>query len=252
LPDKKIKRGLKMIIIPAIDLINGKCVRLVEGDFKQKTEYSNDPVKIANDFKNAGAKRIHIVDLDGAKSGVSINRKVIKNIKKETGLIIETGGGIRKEDDIKELIDAGIDYAILGTILVENLPLVEKWLDKYKNKLIAGIDARDNIVKTKGWLEGEGLNAIEFGRRIKKAGFTSAVFTDISKDGKLKGANIKGTKEFAINTGLDVILSGGISNIEDVKNGAKLDKSGVIGIIIGKAYYEGKINLKEVVDKYQK
>ncbi len=240
-----------MLIIPAIDLINGRCVRLTEGDYNSKKEYSADPIEVARNFKLAGAKRIHIVDLDGAKTGNSINRDIIKIIKNMTGLVIETGGGIRTEDDIRELLDAGIDHLILGTVLVENPAMVSTWIDKYEGSLIAGIDAKNNVVKIRGWLDGEGLDAIDFGRKLFGMGFRTAVYTDISKDGKLQGANTEATGEFASKTGLDVILSGGVSGIDDIEKIVRLDESKIVGAIIGKAYYEGRINLKEAIAKYQ-
>ena len=149
-----------MNIIPAIDLINGKCVRLVEGDFNKKKEYNSNPLEVAHIFKDFGAKRIHIVDLDGAKTGLSINRKVIADIKKKTDLVIETGGGIRTDDDVKELIDHGIDYLILGTILVTDINKVKSWLEKFSDKFIAGIDAKNGKVQTKGWPQNEDIDAI--------------------------------------------------------------------------------------------
>ncbi len=240
-----------MLIIPAIDLIQGKCVRLVEGDYGTKKEYSADPLDVAFKFKEAGARRIHIVDLDGAKSGTSINRDVIKQIKIKTNLIVETGGGIRTESDIKELIDAGIDYLILGTVLVENIDMVIEWIKKYSDKLIAGIDVKNNVVKTRGWLEGEGIDAVEFGKKLFGLGFSQAVYTDISKDGRLEGVNIAATRDFAVKTNLNVILSGGVSNADDIKNIKMLNEKRIIGAIVGKAYYEGRINLKEVIKKYQ-
>ena len=204
-----------MLIIPAIDLINGKCVRLTEGDFNKKKEYFSDPLEVAFYFKNIGAKRIHIVDLDGAKNGVSKNRKTIIKIKKETGLIVQTGGGIRTENDVKELLDAGINYLILGTILVEDINMVYKWLNTYNKKLIAGIDVKNNTIQTKGWTQKETIDVIQFGNKLKEMGFESVIYTDISKDGKLQGPNIECTKDFALKTKLKVILSGGVSNIKD-------------------------------------
>lgn len=239
-----------MLIIPAIDLIQGKCVRLTEGEFDNKKEYSNNPVEIAKIFEDSGAKRIHVVDLDGAKSGKSINREIIKKIKKETGLIIETGGGIRKEEDIKELIDSGIDYLILGSILAEDISLVEKWISKYKETLLAGIDAKHGKVKTKGWQNDEGIDAIEFGKKMLNIGFKTAIFTDISRDGKLEGANIQATLQFSLKTGLNVILSGGVSTIDDIDKAYKLKNHGIIGLIIGKAYYEGKLDLKQIIKDF--
>lgn len=240
-----------MLIMPAIDLINGKCVRLTEGDFNKKKEYTNDPLETAFKFKNIGAKRIHIVDLDGAKSGISKNREIIKKIKKETSLTVQTGGGIRTEKDVKELINAEIDYLILGTILVENINAVEQWLNNYGKKFIAGIDVKNNLIQTKGWTKDEAINAIEFGKKLLKIGFETVIYTDISKDGRLKGPNIEGTKNFIQETKLKVILSGGVSSINDLSNAEKLKNSGLIGAIIGKAYYEGKIDLKKAIKLFQ-
>lgn len=240
-----------MVIIPAIDLIDGVCVRLTEGNFNKKKEYSKNPLEIAFRFKDMGAKRIHIVDLDGAKSGKSKNRDSIKKIKKETGLIVETGGGLRKEKDINELLEGDIDYLILGTIIVEDLKLVEKWIKNFGNKFIAGIDVKDNEIKTHGWLGGNGLNVVDFGKKIFNAGFETAVFTDISKDGKLEGPNFNATKEFVVNTGLKAILSGGITDINDIIKAKSFEKDGIIGAIVGKAFYEGKIDLKKAILEYQ-
>ncbi|MCK4798119.1 MAG: 1-(5-phosphoribosyl)-5-[(5-phosphoribosylamino)methylideneamino]imidazole-4-carboxamide isomerase [Spirochaetes bacterium] len=240
-----------MFIIPAIDLIQGKCVRLTEGDFNRKKEYENDPLNVANYFKKIGAKRIHIVDLDGASTGNSVNREIIKNIKKETGLIIQTGGGIRTENDIKELIDGGIDYLILGTILVENFQLVERWLQKYGDIFLASIDVKRNMLQTRGWTKDEGIDAITFGKNIFKAGFKTAIYTDIARDGMLAGPNLEDTKNFGYKTKMNVILSGGISSNKDIIEARSLADYGVIGLIIGKAYYEGRIDLQEVIKEYQ-
>lgn len=239
-----------MLIIPAIDLIDGKCVRLTEGDYNQKKEYEKTPVDVARQFKEMGATRIHIIDLDGAKSGNSTNRNVIKKIKKETGLIIETGGGIRTEDDVKELLDGGIDHLILGTILVKAPDMVHQWLTKYGNSFIAGIDAKDRTVRTAGWLNDEGIPAVDFGKKMREIGFTDAIYTDISRDGKLSGANLEETVDFAENTGLKVILSGGITTEDEIEKAATFEKSGIIGTIIGKAYYEGKIDLEKILKKF--
>jgi phosphoribosylformimino-5-aminoimidazole carboxamide ribotide isomerase len=241
----------KMLIIPAIDLIDGKCVRLTEGNFSEKKTYDGNPLDIALQFKDAGAKRIHIVDLDGAKSGLSKNREIIIKIKKETGLIVETGGGIRSLSDIEELAGAGIDFLILGTILTEKLGEVESWILKYGKNLVAGIDAKNGMVQTRGWMKDEGLDAAIFGKKLKEIGFESAVFTDISKDGKLQGPNIDETKKFGELSGLNVILSGGVSSDENVKDAKKAIGDKLTGVIIGKAFYEGKIDLKDVIRKYQ-
>lgn len=241
-----------MLIIPAIDLLDGKCVRLTEGNFKEKSVYSNNPNEIAEIFKKSGAKKIHIIDLDGAKSGKSENREIIKNIKKKFDIKIETGGGIRTENDVGELLDVGIDSLILGTVLVENIDLVKKWIKVFgADKFIAGIDVKDRKVRTKGWLDDKGLDAISFGKKIFDLGIDTTVYTDINKDGKLEGPNIDETNEFILQTGFKVILSGGISNIEDVAKTKNIIKNGLSGIIIGKAYYEGKIDLSQAINKYQ-
>jgi phosphoribosylformimino-5-aminoimidazole carboxamide ribotide isomerase len=240
-----------VLIIPAIDLIDGKCVRLTQGDFNQKKVYGDDPLGIALFFKNTGAKRIHIIDLDGAKTGKSKNRDIIKKIKKETGLIIETGGGIRTEHDVEELIYGGIDYLILGSILIHDIKSVEKWINKFGRAFIAGIDARGGKVQSRGWMNDEGLDAVEFGRKMAGSGFDTAVYTDISRDGNLQGINLKQTIEFAKGSGMKVILSGGVTSADDIlKASSALDK-GIIGVIIGKAFYEGKIDLNQIIKEYQ-
>ena len=239
-----------MQIIPAIDFIDGKCVRLVQGDFDQMTVYNEDPLKQAQIFKDAGVSRIHLVDLDGARGNVDgsrKNREMICKIKKEIGLEIETGGGIRTEDDMNELISCGVDYLILGTILVEQFPMIEKLFPVYGKHFIAGIDVRNNVVKTRGWKEGEGVNPVELGQKLYQLGFKTAVYTDISVDGKLTGPNIDATKNFCNNTKLRAILSGGVSCIDDIRKAKALAAEEFEGVIVGKAYYEGRIDLKQAV-----
>ncbi len=240
-----------MDLIPAIDLINGQCVRLTEGDFNQVKEYNSDPIAQAMIFKDAGAQRIHLIDLDGAKTGNGKNRQIIKEIKKRTNLKVQTGGGIRTEEDIKDLIHSGIDYLILGTMLTEKFAVVESMMADYGRYFIAGIDVKDNVVKTKGWLDGNTIDPIELGKKIFQTGFKIAVYTDISKDGKLQGPNLEATKNFAASTGLRTILSGGISSLQDIEEASTLRFYGLQGIIIGKAYYEGRINLKEAIIKFK-
>ena len=240
-----------MVIIPAIDLIEGKCVRLTEGDFQRKKVYSEDPIDVACQFKDMGAKRIHIVDLDGAKSGFSINRQIIKKIKKVTNLTVQTGGGIRTDEDVQDLIFEGIDYLVLGTILVEKLDMVKKWIEDFGEYFLASVDVKDNKIQSRGWLKDEGIDSIKFGKDLFQAGFKTAIFTDISKDGKLEGPNIEDAKKFSSNSGLHLILSGGISSEDDIISAKTLTYYGLTGVIIGKAIYEGKINLKEIIEKYQ-
>ncbi|MCG8571906.1 MAG: 1-(5-phosphoribosyl)-5-[(5-phosphoribosylamino)methylideneamino]imidazole-4-carboxamide isomerase [Spirochaetes bacterium] len=238
-----------MYIIPAIDLINGQCVRLIEGDFQKKSVYQQSPLEQAKIFEKMGTKRLHIVDLDGAKTGQSINRSIIKDIKQQTNLKIETGGGIRSDQDVEELISAGIDYVILGTLLVENFELTIKLAKKYPGQVIAGIDVKNNVIKVKGWLEGEALDPLEFGKKCYQNGISSAVFTDISRDGKLQGPNLDSTQKFA-QCGLNIILSGGVTTIDDIHKAQEVLVHQLEGVIIGKAYYEGKIDLEKTLQNF--
>lgn len=233
-----------MIIIPAIDIIDGKVVRLVEGDYNQKTIYNDDPVKIAKEFKGCGAELIHIVDLDGAKSGNAKNKDVVKEIKKNVDIKIEFGGGIRSNEIAQELIALGVDRLIIGTKAVEDLNFVESLIGKYENKIVIGIDARDGIVKTDGWLKGDDIKVIEFVEDLKKIGVLEIIYTDISKDGKLSGVNILETKNIKDVSKMNVIASGGVKDMSDI---IKIKDSGIDGVIVGKALYEKRIDLREAI-----
>lgn len=233
-----------MIIIPAIDIIDGKVVRLVEGDYNQKTIYNDDPVKIAKEFKGCGAELIHIVDLDGAKSGNAKNKDVVKEIKKNVDIKIEFGGGIRSNEIAQELIALGVDRLIIGTKAVEDLNFVKSLIGKYENKIVIGIDARDGIVKTDGWLKGDEIKVIEFVEDLKKIGVLEIIYTDISKDGKLSGVNILETKNIKDVSKMNVIASGGVKDMLDI---IKIKDSGIDGVIIGKALYEKRIDLREAI-----
>ena len=186
------------------------------------------------------------MDLDGAKTGKSKNRNIIKEIKKKQ-VDCSNSGGIRTEEDIKDLLHSGIDYIILGTMLVEKLPLIQSMMGSYGHCFIAGVDVKDGFVKTHGWLDDKGLEPIEFGKKLFDIGFKVAVYTDISKDGKMQGPNLEATKQFASQTGLRTILSGGISSHDDIEASFTLRYYDLEGVIVGKAYYEGKIDLKEMV-----
>jgi len=241
-----------MVIIPAIDIIEGKCVRLEGGDFNKKSTYSENPIDIALKFKDMGAKRIHIIDLDGAKYGRSIkNKDIIKEIKKKTNLIVQTGGGIRTEEDVEDLLFAGIDYIILGTMLVKKLDIVEKWIAKFGNYFIASVDTKDRKVQSHGWQKEEEIDMVDFGKNLFKAGFKIAIYTDVTRDGMLQGPNIEEAKDFTNLTGLRIILSGGISSEEDVKQVKTLSYYGLDGIVIGKALYENRLDLSKVIKSYQ-
>ncbi len=235
--------GGKMIIYPAIDILNGNCVRLFKGDYNQVTHYSDDPLEMALTFKKAGATHVHIVDLDGARTGRSENIDVIKKICIESGLLVQTGGGVRTMQRIDEMIEAKADRVILGTAAIKNPSLVEEAVGKYKERIVIGIDAFNGFVSTEGWTSDSGQDAVGTALLMKALGVCSIVYTDISKDGTLKGANIAALKDMIDRTGLDVIASGGIKDMQDISD---VKKAGAYGVITGKAIYEGKISLEEL------
>ena len=235
-----------MILYPAIDLYKGDAVRLVKGDYAQKTVYSHDPVVIAMDFKNCGAERIHTVDLEGAKDGTTPNFETVCRIKKDSGLFVEIGGGIRNMDTVQKYLDAGIDRVILGTAAVENEELVKEAVSVYKERIAVGIDIKDGYVAIKGWLERSAYTAEDFLRQMQGIGVKTIICTDVSKDGMMQGPNKllykKLSEEFP---DVDLVASGGVSSIEDIRN---LKALGLHGAIIGKAYYTKAIDLKEAIE----
>jgi len=218
-------------------------VRLYKGDYGKVTKYSDDPVKTALTFKEAGASHIHIVDLDGAKTGKSENIEVIKRICKETGLSVQTGGGVRTIKRIRELAAANADRIILGTAAIKNPSLVQEAVKEFGKKIVVGIDARNGFVSTDGWTDDSGKDAIETALFMQSLGVQSVVYTDISRDGTLKGPNLEALKEMIEKTDMYVVASGGIKDMEDIR---KVKETGAYGVITGKAIYEGKIHLKEL------
>jgi len=232
-----------MIIYPAIDILNGKCVRLFKGDYSKVTEYSKNPLEVAIAFMNAGATHLHIVDLDGAKTDLSVNTEIIKSICSNTNLLVQTGGGIRTMERIKELISAGADRVVLGTVAIKNPDLVRLAVKEYKEKIVVGIDALNDKVSVDGWTSSSDQNAISLAMIMKDMGVSSIVYTDISKDGTLEGPNIIALKEMILKTGLDVVASGGIKDIDDIE---EVKKTGAYAVITGKAIYEGKISLESL------
>ncbi len=235
-----------MIIYPAIDLYEGCAVRLVKGDYLQKTIYHNDPPSVALDFKKCGAERIHTVDLEGAKLGGTPNYEVVKKIKDTSGLFVEIGGGIRDMETIRKYLDSGIDRVILGTAAVEDPSLVKEAVSLYQERIAVGIDIRDGFVAIKGWLENSSLDAESFFARMQDEGVSTIICTDISKDGMMMGPNRelyqKLSEEFP---GIDLIASGGVSGIDDIRY---LKTLGIHGAIVGKAYYTKAIDLKEAIE----
>lgn len=235
-----------MLIIPAIDIRGGNCVMLTQGKLDKETVYSKDPVFIAKMFQLKGAKRLHIVDLDGAFVGSPQNLSILEKIRQNVSIEIEFGGGVRKIKTVERICNMGIDKVILGTVSVFNPEIFEKAVKKYKNKIILAIDVLDRRIAIGGWKEITQYDALEFAKNMKKKGIKEIIITDIKKDGMMKGPNIKGIKKIC-KSGLSVIASGGISSIDDVRKISALEKSGVTGMIIGKALYTDSIKLEDAI-----
>jgi phosphoribosylformimino-5-aminoimidazole carboxamide ribotide isomerase len=233
-----------MIIFPAIDIKDNKCVRLSQGDFNKVKTYSNEPFDMALKWKSEGASFLHIVDLDGARSEEIINKKSIEKIAENIGLPIQVGGGIRSEEKIKSFIDMGVKRVIIGTIAVENKELLKELVSKYKEKLIVSIDAKDGKVALRGWEVISEVDSIDLCKELEEIGIKTIVYTDISKDGMLEGPNFDIYKILSQKTSLNIIASGGISSIDDIK---RLKDMNIYGAIVGKALYDNKIELKEVL-----
>ena len=234
-----------MEIIPAIDLLNGKCVRLNQGNYNEVTKFNSDPVKQAQIWQKQGANRLHLVDLDGAKTGEPVNDQTIKEIKKSISIPIQLGGGIRNIDRAKELFDIGIDRIILGTIAIENPALVKVLSQKYPKRIVVGIDAKEGIVATRGWLKQSGMTSLELTKQLNDLELAAIISTDISTDGTLKGPNVQALREIAEISINPVIASGGIGSIADLISLADLERIGIEAIIVGRALYDGSIDLKE-------
>ena len=233
-----------MYIFPAIDLFEGKAVRLYKGDYAQMTVYNDDPAAVALDFKACGATHIHLVDLEGAKEGGTPNFDTVCEIKAKSGLFCEIGGGIRSMEVIERYVAAGIDRVILGTAAVNDPEFLAEAIAKYGDKIAVGIDIKDGFVAIKGWLEKSEFEAFEFCEMMQKAGIKTLICTDISKDGAMQGTNHELYKELAKRFSINVTASGGVSSIDDVKRLAAQD---IYGAIIGKAYYTGAIDLREAI-----
>ncbi len=232
-------------IIPAIDIIEGKAVRLKMGDYSQKTVYNNNPVEIAKIFEAEGIKRLHMVDLDGAKAKHVVNLKVLENIASETGLIIDFGGGIKSDNDIENVFNSGAAFVIIGSIAVKEPHLFKDWLSKYGNeKIILGADFKDGKIAISGWYDITDISLNEFIEEYYKKGIQTVLCTDISRDGMLTGSSIEIYKQLSNNfPKVKIIASGGISSIKEID---ELNKIGIYGAIIGKAYYEGIIKLNQL------
>ncbi len=241
-----------MIIIPAIDLLDGSCVRLFKGNYDESTIYSSDPVEMAKKLVASGCERLHIVDLDAARGKGKNNRAIIRMIRNSIDVVIETGGGIRTGSDVKELLDIGIDRLILGTVFAKNPEIAGEWTSKYGNHFIAGIDALNGEVKISGWEEGSSFTDEDLAKQADKYGLISIIYTNIDKDGTLEGPDITNSVRIAEVSKLPVIISGGISSENDFKIISDLNHPGIAGVITGKAVYENRINLQIAIEKNQK
>ena len=234
-----------MLIFPAIDLMGGKAVRLLRGDYAQKTVYADDPLTAALDFARCGAKQMHMVDLDGAKSGRRENYDVIARICRESGLFCEVGGGIRSMEDIELYLSAGVGRVILGTAAVTQPEFAAQAVREFGAKIAVGVDLRDGFAAIRGWTETTALSAEEFCGRMQDAGVGTVICTDISRDGAMRGANRALYRELSARFAMRFIASGGVSTLEDVR---ALKELGLYGAIIGKAYYTGAIDLKTAIE----
>ncbi len=237
-----------MLIIPAIDLKDGKCVRLQQGLMDKATIYSDDPAATARHWEAQGAELLHVVDLDGAFAGVSKNLAAIKAIRNAVRMTIEVGGGIRDIAAIDTLASIGINRIILGTAAIDNPAFVRKACEKFPGKIIVGIDAKDGMVAIKGWAEVTSMQAVDLAKQMQEAGATAIIYTDIKRDGMLSGPNITATKTLADALHIPVIASGGVSTMQDIQDILAARHSGISGVITGKAIYNGSLNLREAIN----
>ena len=234
-----------MLIFPAIDLYGGKAVRLYKGDYAQMTVYSDDPLSVARDFRRAGASHVHLVDLEGAKDGTTPNLDVVRAIATETDLFCEIGGGIRNMETVVAYLSAGVDRVILGTAAVTDEAFLRAAVGRFGERIAVGVDIKDGKVAIKGWLETADLDAFTFCEKLQSIGVKTAICTDISKDGAMMGTNHELYRALSERFDLDIVASGGVSSVDDVK---RLAAQGLYGAIIGKAYYTGAIDLAEAIE----
>jgi len=233
-----------MELFPAIDIIDGCAVRLVRGDYAQKTVYSDNPLAVAKEFAEAGATYMHMVDLEGAKNGGTPNLETIREIVENLGLKVQVGGGIRDEETVKEYLEAGVFRVILGTAAVTNPKFLQKMIDTHGEKIAVGVDIKDGMVAIKGWVEISEETCFDFCEKLQNMGVATIICTDISKDGLLSGTNIELYRELTEKFSLNIIASGGVTDLDDIH---KLREMGLYGAILGKALYTGNINLEDAL-----
>jgi len=236
-----------MIIFPAIDLRRGKCVRLLQGRAEDETIYSDDPVEMALRWQGEGASWLHLVDLDGAMSTVSENRRIAKAIIRTLTIPVQFGGGVRNESDLDEILDGGASRVVIGTAAFRDPEFLMSAVKQHSGRIVVGLDAREGLLATHGWNQVEAVKALTFANSLVQMGVQRVVYTDISRDGMLSGPNWAATEQLARETGLKVIASGGVSSLEDLRVLRPLGSSGVEGVIVGKALYEGKFSLGEAI-----
>ena len=237
-----------MKIYPAIDIRGGNVVRLLQGDYDRETVYSLNPVEVARKFKEAGATCLHVVDLDGALEGDLINKDIIKRIVSETGLYVEAGGGVRSLQRFEQYLSAGVSRVILGSAAAENFTLVVDAVKFFGGKVAVGVDAKDGKVAVHGWKKVTDIDAVDFCRKLREVGLHTVIYTDISRDGMLGGANLAAYEELVKIKGLRIIASGGISGTDEIK---KLTAMNVRGVVLGKALYDGVLDLKKTIEECQ-
>ena len=238
-----------MIIFPAIDIKDGKCVRLIKGDFDKMSSYKNSPFEQAKIFFQSGFKNIHIVDLDGALNGKSTNSSIIKEILGNSKLKIQVGGGIRTIDDVANWIKKGVDKVIMGTAAVEDTDLLKTVCKKFKNKIAVSLDVKDGFIFLSGWKKKKNILAIDFIKKIENFGISRIIYTDINKDGTKRGPNIQDTIQLSSKVKIPFVISGGISSIEDIKKIKSLNNSNIEGVIVGKSIYDGDIKINELAEQ---
>lgn len=234
-----------MVIFPAIDIRGGKCVRLFKGDFARETVFSDRPEEMAAKWEAQGGSFLHLVDLDGALAGNSVNLNVVKNIVAAVHIPVELGGGIRTMENVDEVLALGVQRVILGSAAVSNPELVRQACQKYGDRVVVGIDARDGIVAVEGWGISGGVEAVALAKKMAGVGVRRIIYTDISRDGTLAGVNVEATARLARESGARVVASGGVSSIEDIRALLPYEKDGIEGVIVGKALYTGSLDLRE-------
>ncbi|MDX9746377.1 MAG: 1-(5-phosphoribosyl)-5-[(5-phosphoribosylamino)methylideneamino]imidazole-4-carboxamide isomerase [Syntrophales bacterium] len=236
-----------MIIIPAIDLHGGKCVRLLQGDFDRVTVYADDPVGMALNWQEQGAQRLHIIDLDGSREGMPKNREIIVRIARELRIPIELGGGIRDMKTVEAYLKEGVEWLILGTAAIRDGQFLRNACEAFRDHIILALDARDGQVAVQGWTETTALSALDIIERFQDYGLAAVVYTDISRDGMQTGVNVDATKKLAQTTEIPVIASGGVSDIRDIEKLMQIEQYGILGVIAGKALYAGTLSLPEAI-----